>query len=490
MWGQSHEKWDVAMSRSLSADWSAPPTDVPQWVETASVAGLVARVAAQFPQRIAVLDESAALTYGALLAAADRIALILAEHGVRPGDLVGLGLSRSAGYVAAMLGVLRAGAAYVPLDPAEPAARTRAALAGLDVKLLITDGTARLGLRLPQVFVPAPGAAADDRPAPQADLAGARDAATGGGDRPCYVMFTSGTTGPPKAVVVPHRGVTTLAWQPSFVPLGPGAVVLAVAPMHFDAATIEIWGPLCNGGTVAVAPRAALSAGELSDLIKLHEANVLWLTAGLFRVLADERPDCFTGLRCLLTGGDVVSASHLRAVAARFPGLRLVACYGPTEGTTFTSVAALAEPPAGPVPLGDPLPGRSMDILDEALSPVPPGEPGELYLGGPGLALGYLGRPGETAARFVADPRRPGKRMYRAGDLARRGPDGSVEFLGRADHQVKIRGVRVEPAEVESALIGHPAVRDAVVAAQGRRCRPRRLPDCQAWPAPLRPGFA
>ncbi len=429
------------------------------------MAELVARVAASFRGRVAVRDDSAALTYGALMAAADKVALILAERGVRPGDLVALALTRSAGYVAAMLGVLRAGAAYVPIDPAEPAARTRAALAGLRVKLLITDGTARLGLRLPQVLVPAPGAAAG----PPAGLAGAADdGATGGGDRPCCVMFTSGTTGPPKAVVVPHRGVTTLAWRPSFVPAGPGTVVLAVAPMHFDAATAEIWIPLCNGGTVAVAPRSAMGAGELSDLIKRHGVTVLWLTAGLFRVLADERPDCFDGLRWLLTGGDVVSPGHLRAVAARLPGLRLAACYGPTEATTFTSVAVLTEPPAGPVPLGDPLPGRSLDILDEALLPAPPGEPGELYVSGTGLALGYFGRPGETAARFVADPGEPGRRMYRTGDLARRQPDGSIEFLGRADHQVKIRGVRVEPAEVESALSRHPAVREAVVRARGQ----------------------
>ncbi len=163
----------------------------------------------------------------------------------------------------------------------------------------------------------------------------------------------------------------------------------------------------------------------------------------------------------------MISPEHVRSVAARFPDLRLVACYGPTEATTFTSFAVMTEPPAGSVPLGDPLPGRRMQILDDGLRQVAPGEPGELYVSGAGLAHGYLARPGLTAERFVADPGQAGQRMYRTGDLVRRRADGGVEFLGRADQQVKIRGVRIEPAEVAAALVGHPAVRDAVVGPAG-----------------------
>jgi amino acid adenylation domain-containing protein len=435
----------------------------PDRVADTAVPLLVDRITTRFPDRVAASDETTALTYRGLTAAADRVARILIEHGVRPGDLVALALSRSVGYLVAMLGVLRAGAAYLPVDPDEPVARTRAALASVEARLLLTDGAAQFGLGLPQVFVAAIGHG--DAPAEPVLTAAI------GGDSPCYVMFTSGTTGRPKAVVAPHRAVTMLAWRPRFVSLAPGSVLLALAPLHFDAATFEIWGALCNGATVVMAPRPLLSAGDLRELIQRYRVNVLHLTAGLFRVLAEEEPDCFAGLDWLLTGGDVVSAGHVRDVARRFPRLRMVACYGPTEGTTFTSVAMLNMTgcAAGAVPLGEPLPGRRMEILDPRLCPVPTDAVGELYIGGVGLALGYLGRMAETAERFVPDPRpgRPGERLYRTGDLARCRADGTVEFLGRADDQVKIRGVRIEPAEVAAVLAGHPDVRDAVVVPRG-----------------------
>jgi amino acid adenylation domain-containing protein len=404
---------------------------------------LMDRITTRFPDRVAAADETTALTYRELTAAADRVTRILIEHGVKPGDLVALALSRSVGYLAAMLGVLRTGAAYLPVDPDEPVARTRAALASVEARLLLTDGVARFGLGLPQVFVAAIGPGdAPAEPVPTAAI---------GGESPCYVMFTSGTTGRPKAVVVPHRAVTTLAWRPRFVSLAPGSVLPALAPLHFDAATFEIWGALCNGATVVMAPRPLLSAGELRELIQRYRVNVLHLTAGLFRVLADEEPDCFAGLDWLLTGGDVVSPGHVRNVVPSVAMLTVTGCV------------------TGAVPLGEPLPGRRMEILDARLCPVPVDAVGELYIGGFGLALGYLGRTGETAERFVPDPRpvRPGERLYRTGDLARRRADGAVEFLGRADDQVKIRGVRIEPAEVAAVLAGHPDVRDAVVVPRG-----------------------
>jgi amino acid adenylation domain-containing protein len=387
----------------------------PDGIGQTAVPLLVDRITTRFPDRVAAADETTALTYRELTAAADRVARILLEHGVKPGDLVALALSRSVGYLVAMLGVLRAGAAYLPIDPDEPVARTRLALASVEARLLLTDGAARLGLGVPQVFVAAIGYR--DAPGEPGLTAAIR------GESPCYVMFTSGTTGRPKAVVTPHRAVTTLAWRPPFVSLAPGSVLLALAPLHFDAATFEIWGALCNGATVVVASRPLLSAGELRELIQRYRVNVLHLTAGLFRVLADEEPDCFAGLDWLLTGGDVVSAGHVRDVASRFPRLRMVACYGPTEGTAFTSVAMLTVTGCvtGAVPLGEPLPGRRMEILDARLCPVPTGAVGELYIGGAGLALGYLGRRAETAERFVSDPRpvRPGERLYRTEPMIR-----------------------------------------------------------------------
>ncbi|HEX8243923.1 MAG TPA: AMP-binding protein, partial [Longimicrobium sp.] len=252
-----------------------------------------------------------------------------------------------------------------------------------------------------------------------------------------------------------------------YVALGPDEVVLQAAPVSFDASTLELWGPLLNGGRLALVPAGPLSVEEIGRTIRRHGVTTLWLTAGLFQVMVDERPEELGGVRQLLTGGDVVPVEQAMKLRRRFPGIRLINGYGPTENTTFTCCHTVADGwDGGPLPIGRPIAGTHVCVLDPALRPVPAGVAGELYAGGAGVARGYLGWPAPTAERFLPDPfaAEPGARMYRTGDRVRWRADGTLEFLGRLDGQVKVRGFRVEPGEIESALLRHPEVERAVVA--------------------------
>ncbi|MFI8858083.1 non-ribosomal peptide synthase/polyketide synthase [Streptomyces prasinus] len=408
------------------------------------------------PDAPALRDGDTELTYRGLDAWSDAVASRLLADGLRAEDRVALAMDRGAELVVAQLAVLKAGGAYVPVDARAPEERRRALIARAGATAALT---------------------AEDVAAARTPVPGAPAAAPADADRPAYVMFTSGSTGEPKAVAVRHRDVAALATDSRFT----GGVcerVLLHSPVAFDAATFEVWAPLLNGGCVVVAPPRPVDAALLRDLVRDGGLSALWLTAGLFRLLAQDAPDCFAGLRQVWTGGDVVPAAAVRRVLSACPGLTVVDGYGPTETTTFATSFALTDAAAVPdtVPIGHPLDDMRVHVLDGRLRPVPPGCAGELYLAGEGVARGYLGRPGDTAARFLADPAGPpGTRMYRTGDLARRRPDGTVEFLGRADDQVKIRGFRVEPGEVEAVLAAHPGVADVAVLAREDRPGARRL---------------
>ncbi|CAM5460333.1 Amino acid adenylation domain-containing protein OS=Streptomyces alboniger OX=132473 GN=CP975_24360 PE=4 SV=1 [Streptomyces alboniger] len=302
-----------------------------------------------------------------------------------------------------------------------------------------------------------------------ADLAG-----RGHPESPACVMYTSGSSGEPKGVVVPQRAIAELAADGRFggpgnsgPATGPHRRVLLHSPHTFDAATYEVWVPLLNGGTVVVCPDGPVTPALLARVLPERDVTALWLTAELFRTVADLAPASLDAVREVWTGGDVVDPEAVRRVRRACPGTAVVNAYGPTEATVFATAHRVPEPlPDGPLPIGTPLDGTRVLVLDARLRPVPDGRTGEVYLAGAGLARGYLG-PAATAERFVADPYgEPGARMYRTGDLARRGPDGSLAFAGRADDQVKIRGFRVEPAEVEAALESCPGVGRAVVAAR------------------------
>ncbi|MGW0811123.1 amino acid adenylation domain-containing protein [Nonomuraea sp. NPDC002799] len=456
---------------------------VPQPERT--VAELFERQAAATPDAVAVVAGEASLSYRELDERADRLARVLARHGAGVETMVALALPRSAEFVVAMLAVLKAGGAYLPIEPGYPPERVELMLGDARPALLVT--TSDLAGRLPhgdlpcvlvdQQTEPAHDGAAGEPPHDGAAGEPPHDDAVGGPDRLAYVMYTSGSEGRPKGIAVTHRGVAGLALDRRFAG-GAQEAVLLHSPLTFDAATYELWVPLLSGGRVVVAPPGDLEADRLAALLAEHRITSLWLTAGLFAVVAEERPGCFAGVREVWTGGDVVSPAAAEKVLRACPGVKVVNGYGPTETTTFTSCHTL-ESPEGigeGVPIGRPMDNMWGYVLDGALRPVPPGVAGELYVAGAGLARGYHGRAVLTAERFVACPfRGPGERMYRTGDVARWTPEGELDYLGRADFQVKVRGFRIEPGEIEAALESHPAVARAVVVARAGRGGGRRL---------------
>ena len=454
----------------------------------ASVHRLFERQAAAIPGAAALVADGGAVTYAELEARANRLARRLRALGVRAGARVGVCCERSPDAVAAMLAVLKAGGAYVPLDPAYPAERLAWMMDDAGVRVLAAH--AALAERLP-----ARGAAVLRVDADAAEIA-AEDGAPLDGDpgpeAPAYVMYTSGSTGTPKGTEVPHRAIVRLVRGADYAELGPETAFLQLAPVSFDAATLEVWGPLLNGGRLVLPPPGTPSLEEIADAIARHGVTTVWLTAGLFHAMVDARLDGLRPLRQLLAGGDVLSVPHVRRVLAELPHLRLVNGYGPTENTTFTACHAIrAEDAEGAsIPIGRPIAGSTAYVLDPALRPRPAGVPGELYAGGDGVALGYVRRAAMTAERFGPDPfGAPGSRMYRTGDRVRWNADGALEFLGRMDRQVKVRGFRVEPGEVECALLAVPGVREAAVALRGEGAERRLVAYAVPEPgAPLSPG--
>jgi amino acid adenylation domain-containing protein len=433
--------------------------------------------AATLPDRIALDSGDHSLTFAELDERSTRIAGYLRRHGVRRGDRVGLFSQRSIDAVAALLGILKAGAAYVPFDPAYPAKLLRfmyddcAPAVMLVEPSLLASGTDPFwtgpghDLRAVVQGVEAPPQAA----APLPDT---------GPDDPAYVMFTSGSTGHPKGVLIPHRGVVRLVVENSFASMGPDEVHLLLAPLAFDASTFEIWGALLNGAKLAVVTAPYPSLDDVAQAISRFGVTTLWLTAGLFHLMVDHRLAGLTPLRQLIAGGDVLSPPHIAKAQAALPGCQLINGYGPTENTTFTCCYSIPrELPPGPIPIGTPIAHTTVHILDEAGRPVIDGQEGELYAGGEGLALGYLNRAELTAERFVANPFDPrgSTRLYRTGDRVRRRTDGNIEFLGRVDRQVKINGKRVELDEIEACLRRSPLVEDAAVTSPIDASGPRKV---------------
>jgi amino acid adenylation domain-containing protein/non-ribosomal peptide synthase protein (TIGR01720 family) len=427
-----------------------------------TVVGCLGRWVASTPEAPAVVCGDEMLSYAELDARAAGLAARLVAEGVGPEDRVGVVMERGLDLVVAVLGVVRAGAAYLPLDTRAPQARQRLVLAEAGATVLVTgadDPTIHSG---PTVRI------GPDR--------GTAPAVPGDPDRLVYVEYTSGSTGVPKGVAVRDRDVVALACDRRFA----GAAhrrVLFHSPLAFDASTYELWVPLLNGGTVVVAPPGELSVEVLRDVLVGHEVTGLWLTAGVFRVVAQEAPEVLVGLHEVWTGGDVVPAAAVRRVLAACPRTTVVDGYGPTETTTFATSFAMrgVEEVPEPVPIGRPLDNMRCHILDAMLRPVPPGAPGGLYLAGAGLSRGYLNRPGLTAQRFLPDPfGAAGERMYATGDVVRlRG--GHLEFVGRVDDQVKVRGFRIEPGEVEAVLAAHPDVADVAVVVRSGEGGGRRL---------------
>jgi amino acid adenylation domain-containing protein len=390
------------------------------------------------------------LTYAELDARVNELAHTLRAHGVTHETTVGLLLRRTPEAVVAILAILKAGGAYVPMHPSWPTARVQDVLADTGCLLLMTDQP------MPGLPVPVVGPA--DRAEPVDALPGDHQP-----DQLAYVMHTSGSTGVPKGVMTTHRNITELArdrrWH------GHGRV-LQHSPHAFDASTYEIFVPLLTGGTVVVAPEGELTVADYTTVLARHRVTSAWMTSGLFDLVAAEDPAALGPLTQLWSGGDVLSAHAIHAARAANPDLTVVNGYGPTETTTFAAsrpIGAGDDSAIAAVLVGAPLDNTRCYVLDEALRPVPVGVTSELYIAGTGVARGYLGKPAGTAERFVADPfGPPGARLYRTGDLVRWDTDGQLWFVGRADQQVKLRGFRVEPAEVDAALFTLPGVGRAV----------------------------
>ncbi|RSM87129.1 non-ribosomal peptide synthetase, partial [Streptomyces sp. WAC 01420] len=445
-----------AERRQLLGGWHTvePPTTVP---------ALFAQQAGRTPDAVAVVCRDQSVTYAELDARANRLARALTRRGVGPETAVAVAMDRSIELVVAVLAVWKAGGALLPVDPGWPAARMTAVLDDCGARVAVADTAAADG-----TFGQAATATATQILPPEAgDGEDATDLPAGWpSEVTAYVMYTSGSTGTPKGVVVSQRDLVELVSDRCW---GKPTRVLAHAPYAFDASVYELWVPLTGGGTVIQAPAGDLDGRALRSLTQEHGLSHVHVTAGLMRVLAEEDPGCFTGLREVLTGGDVVPAAAVAAVLEACPGVVVRHLYGPTETTLCVTQHVIAGAGAVPdvLPLGRPMDDTRVYLLDDGLSPVPPGVTGEVYLAGAGLARGYRGRPAQTAERFVACPfGGAGERMYRTGDLARWTADGRLVFVGRADDQVKIRGFRIEPGEVETVLAAHPAVAQAVVIAR------------------------
>ena len=432
---------------------------------------LFSEQAARTPKAIALVYEGQQLSYAQLEARSNQLAHHLIGLGVGPEVIVGLCVHRSIEMVVGMLGILKAGGAYLPLDPEYPPQRLTYMLQDAGVSVVLTQASLRerLGLAGMAVCLDNDRALFEQQPS------------TAPSSRVCaqnlaYVMYTSGSTGQPKAVSVSHRNVVRLVIGSNYIQISAQDVFLQLAPPVFDAATFEIWGALLWGAQLVLYAEPQVDLQQLSRVIEERQVSVLWLTAGLFQQMVDEYPQALSGLRYLLAGGDVLSVSHVRQVQ-QLGGCRLINGYGPTEGTTFSvcyEVPPRLELP-GTVPIGRPISNTRVYVLDEWLQPVPRGVVGELYIGGAGISRGYLGRAALTAQRFIADPFGSGERLYRSGDLVRYGAEGTLEFIGRADQQVKIRGYRVELGEIEAALLEIPGVKQAVVLARQEQPGDKRL---------------
>ncbi|MGH4020308.1 MAG: amino acid adenylation domain-containing protein, partial [Pseudonocardiaceae bacterium] len=433
-------------------------------VPAGTVSSLFAEQVRRTPQHTAVVCDECALSYSELDGRANRLAHRLVGLGVRLEDRVGVLAERSVELVVAVLAIVKAGGAYLPLDIRAPADRMRLVLAEAGASVLITDRVWRTtaeSVHAGRVLV------VNDDPSLVEEAADAPEVVVHP-DSLAYAEYTSGSTGVPKGVAVRHRDVVALAFDRRFHG-GAHERVLVHSPLAFDASTYELWVPLLRGGQVVVAPPVELDVDTLRRLIIGHGVTGLWLTAGLFRMVAQDAPGCLAEVREVWTGGDVVPAAAVRRVLHACPDLVVIDGYGPTETTTFATSYRMSGIESVPdvVPIGRPLDNVQVYVLDADLRPVPPGVPGELYIAGAGLARGYLGRPGLTAKRFVANPFGPaGERMYRTGDVVRWSPEGAIEFFGRADEQVKIRGFRIEIGEIEAILALHPGITHIAVIAR------------------------
>jgi amino acid adenylation domain-containing protein len=473
-------------ARQLAA-WNATAVDYPH---DSSIPEVFAKVAAAHAQAPAVRFGDQTLTYRALQRRAEAVARALAARGIGRGDPVGVFMERSLALPITLLAILKAGAAFVPLEPSYPLARLAGMLEDSGARIAVTSaGLAPRLAGIPAEIVTIEALEAAGKAAGKA--AGAPRVAPGPDDL-AYLMYTSGTTGRPKGVAVTHRNILRTVTGTSYVRLGPGCAVLQFAPISFDGSTFEIWGPLLNGGVLMLHPPGLPTLEELGAFIRDARIDVMFLTTGLFRQLIETSPGDLRGVRQLMFGGEAMAVTTARAAWSALPRSEVSNIYGPTECTTFATSFPITDPDGlgAVMPIGGPIGNTTAHVLDRRGRPLPAGIPGELFLGGDGVARGYWRRPALTAERFVPDPfsATPGARLYRTGDIAAWRDDGALVFFGRGDRQIKFNGYRIELGEIEATLEAHADISASAVlrAADGSRLigfvapRPGRVPEAAA----------
>jgi amino acid adenylation domain-containing protein/non-ribosomal peptide synthase protein (TIGR01720 family) len=429
------------------------------------------------PEAAAVVFGNQQLTYQELNRRANQLARYLQKLGVGPEVLVGICMERSLEMLVGVLGILKAGGAYVPLDPEYPKERLAFMLQDIQAPVLLTqehliiedgrsriDSDSRFSILDPRIQI----VCLDRDWKTIAQEGNENPVSRSTAENLAYMIYTSGSTGIPKGAQVPHRGVTRLLFGVNYVQLDATDTFLQLAPLSFDASTFEIWGALLHGARLVLFPERIPTYQELNETIQKQSVSTLWLTSSLFNSVIDEAPEALSGIRQLLIGGEALSMPHVQRGLKLLPSTQILNGYGPTESTTFTCcyrIPKQMDKAIRSIPIGSPISNTEVYLLDHYLNPVPIGVRGELYIGGTGLARGYLNDPELTAEKFIPNPfsHEPGERVYKTGDLARYLPDGNIEFLGRLDHQVKIRGFRIELGEIEAVVSQHPSVRDTVV---------------------------
>ncbi|RBL90505.1 non-ribosomal peptide synthetase [Chitinophaga flava] len=433
-----------------------------EYPRNSNIVSLFREQARRTPTNTALVFEDQHYTYHQLEELSDHLSdHLISSYDLQQGGFVGILLNRSADMLISILAVLKAGCAYVPIDPEFPVASQLFMLNDTGSGLVITEPAYAAGLEdyKGDVFIfGAPLSEADDIPVSKVREIHPEDIA--------YVMYTSGTTGMPKGVSVLHRGVVRLVRSSNFIQLTGDEVLLSTGAVSFDATTFEYWSMLLNGGRLILSDKdTLLDTGQLSALISRHKVTTMWFTAGWLNQLVDKDIGLFEGIRTIIAGGDRLSASHITMLRKQYPSMEIVNGYGPTENTTFSlcyTVGTVAED----IPIGRPVSNSTAYILDDYTQLCGIGITGEIYVGGDGLAAGYLNNPLLTAEKFIPHPYKPGEQLYKTGDLGRLLPDGNILFVGRKDNQVKVRGYRVELAEIENALQTYAPVNEAAVVAR------------------------
>ncbi|WP_455922367.1 amino acid adenylation domain-containing protein [Pseudomonas putida] len=421
----------------------------------ATVATVFDEVVGTRPHNVAVIHDGQSTTYAELNSRANSIASGLQRLGLCSQSSVATLLPRSTDLIATVLGVAKAGMVYVPLDAQAPVERIRKILESADCKLVITSAGAKPKL----IDVPCCGI--NELECKGSGVVSFIDTAVLA-DVPLYINYTSGSTGSPKGVVVRHGNVLNLVRDQLYCELGPAVSVLHLANVAFDATTFEIWGPLLNGGVVVICPEQNFSLATLASVLHRYQVDIAFMTTSLFNLVVDSCPSAFVSLKQVLTGGEIMSATHVRRLAERYPGLRITNVYGPTECTTFSTYhdVQVEDYRATNVPIGRPIKNTVVQILDDERALVPIGGEGEIWIGGKGVSCGYITNPALTSDAFVSCPQGT---FYRTGDLGRVGRSGNIEYLGRSDDQVKVRGFRIELAEVLGGLLRCAAIEQAYV---------------------------